>query len=195
MEQQTLILASASPRRIQMLLEKGLDPVIIPAGIVENLPFPMEAEAAVMYLALKKALSVEAGLNPPREPDAPVILAADTVVYHQKIIGKPKNKEEAFAVLSALSGNRHSVITGVALLKAGEPVRRLFYQVSEVFFKPYSEEELTAYVNTPEPYDKAGGYAIQGTFQKYVDHIEGDVDNVIGLPWGLVEQELKTLSL
>ena len=178
-----------------MLLEKGLDPVIIPAGIVENLPFPMEAEAAVMYLALKKALSVEAGLNPPREPDAPVILAADTVVYHQKIIGKPKNKEEAFAVLSALSGNRHSVITGVALLKAGEPVRRLFYQVSEVFFKPYSEEELTAYVNTPEPYDKAGGYAIQGTFQKYVDHIEGDVDNVIGLPWGLVEQELKTLSL
>lgn len=185
-----LILASGSPRRINMMKEKGYDPEIMPADVDENLPLEMSMESAVMYLALKKALWVEAntGHNP---DDEPIIIAADTVVFKDKIIGKPRSPEEAFEILSSLRNTWHYVATGVCLMKAKTPIRETFYEVTKVFFKDYSDEELWAYLETDEAYDKAGGYAIQGTFAKYIDHFEGDYDNVVGFPWACIEEELK----
>ena len=186
-----LILASGSPRRINMMKEKGFEPEIMPADVDENLPFEMNMESAVMYLALKKALWVEEHTETTAGSDAPIIISADTVVYKDRIIGKPESPEEAFEILSSLRNTWHYVATGVCLLKAGTPVRETFYEVTEVFFKDYSDEELREYLTTDEAYDKAGGYAIQGTFSKYIDHFEGDYDNVVGFPWDRIEKELK----
>ena len=137
---------------------------------------------------------------PPAGEDI-IIIAADTVVVQDgSIIGKPTDESDAYAILSRLRGTSHHVVTGCCVCRisyygqmklenAGQyeltdGVRHTscFYEDSEVFFKSYSNEELKAYVKTDEPYDKAGGYAIQGSFSKYIDHIEGDYDNVVGLP-------------
>lgn len=188
-----LILASASPRRIEMMRQRGYAPRVFPAHVDERLPFPMDMETAVMYLACKKALWVEGQLTPSDISASPVLIAADTVVYTDHIIGKPADPAEAAEILLSLRNGSHYVATGVCLLRPGQPVRRLFCEVTRVFFKDFPQEALEAYVATDEPYDKAGGYAIQGTFGKYVDRIEGDYDNVIGFPWGRIEKELTSL--
>lgn len=190
MKNENLILASGSPRRIQMMKEKGYDPIVMPAKVEEHLPFPMNMETAVLYLACKKALWVENALNPPQKSSAPIIIAADTVVYKDAIIGKPKDYQDTMEILWKLRNDWHYVATGVCLLRAGTPARRLFCEVTKVFFDDYPLEVLQAYAQTEEPYDKAGGYAIQGTFGKYVHHIEGDYENVIGFPWKRIEKEL-----
>ena len=207
------VLASASPRRIEMLKNAGYDPVVQPASIIEHLPFDMSPEDATMYLALQKAQAVYEQLAGNNNL---VVLAADTVVVLDgKIIGKPEDPDDAFAILSALRGRSHHVITGCCVIRsqaaddnakfsdaaAAEeldtavaellmPQKDCFYEDTEVWFKDYSDEELWAYVNTPEPYDKAGGYAIQGGFGKYIDHIDGDYDNVVGLPLTRVKEYL-----
>ena len=171
---QKIILASASPRRIEIMKKHGFKPEIVPAHIDEVLPFSMSSEASVMYLALKKALNVSLRVSYSNS----ILIAADTVViFENKIIGKPKTQEEAFTILKDMRGKRHHVITGVCILET------YLYEKTAVYFKQYSDAELISYTKTPEPYDKAGGYAIQGTFGKYVDHIEGDYNNVVGLPW------------
>ena len=111
-----------------------------------------------------------------------LIIAADTVVYKDKIIGKPEDPCDAFRTLSSLQNDSHYVATGVCFIKAGEPVRKAFYEVTEVFFKDIPDSELAAYVKTKEPYDKAGGYAMQGLFSPYITGIEGCYFNVVGLP-------------
>lgn len=188
-----IILASGSPRRINMMKEKGYDPIVFPASVNEELPFSMDMESSVMYLACKKALWVENQLNDSEKEADPIIIAADTIVYKDRIIGKPETPQEAFDTLWQLKNDHHCVATGVCLLQAGKPIRQAFCEVTEVFFKDYSREALEAYVQTREPYDKAGGYAIQGTFSKYIDHFEGDYDNVVGFPWSRIEQELKKM--
>ncbi|MCQ4637941.1 Maf family protein [Anaerovorax odorimutans] len=193
MKLNNLILASGSPRRIEMMKQKGYDPLVFPAQVDETLPFPMGMEAAVMYLACKKALWVEAHLSQENKSNSPILIAADTVVYTDHMIGKPSDPRQAAEILSSLRKSSHYVATGVCLLRPDLPVRRLFCEVTKVFFKDFSREALEAYVNTDEPYDKAGGYAIQGTFGKYVDHIEGDYENVIGFPWSRIEKELASL--
>lgn len=192
MDKQQIILASSSPRRIEMMSENGITPIIIPANIDETIPRGAKMKDAVMYLALKKALFVEEkiiGLNYKN----PVIIAADTVVYKNKIIGKPNDRKDAFNILWDLKGKTHYVTTGVCILQAKTPIRHCFCEVTKVFFKNYTEEELNAYLDTPEPYDKAGSYAIQGEFGKYVDHIEGDLNNVIGFPWNRIKIEYNKL--
>lgn len=193
MKKREIILASASPRRIKMMKEKGYDPEIIPSKIDEALPFSMGMETAVMYLALKKALDVESRLTEQKLNKQPCIIAADTVVFSDRIIGKPQSKKDAFSTLWSLKGQSHYVATGVALLQPSTSAKRLFCETTKVFFKEFTRDELLKYVDTEEPYDKAGGYAIQGTFGKYVDHIEGDYDNVIGFPWSRIEKELTSL--
>lgn len=185
-----IILASASPRRIEMMKDNGFEPEVIPAHIDERLPLSMTPEASVMYLALKKAAHVKGAVS---DEDS-IIIAADTVVvYKERIIGKPRNAEEAFKTLSELRADMHLVITGVCILKTKEKhiTKICFYDKTSVFFKAYSDDELKSYVNTPEPYDKAGGYAIQGAFGKYVDHIDGNLDNVIGFPWKMIYPYIK----
>lgn len=188
-----IVLASGSPRRINMMKEKGYNPQIMPADVDENLPFEMPMESSVMYLAAKKALWVEEQLKKNDDAEGQLIIAADTVVYKDRIIGKPESADEAYETLHALQKDCHYVATGVCLIKAGEPVRKAFYEVTKVFFTDIPEDELKAYVQTEEPFDKAGGYAIQGTFAKYIDHFEGDYDNVVGFPWTRIESELKKI--
>jgi len=114
------------------------------------------------------------------------------VVYQNMIIGKPSNPIEAFSILKQLCGNKHQVLTGVAIFIMGTGYRKVFYESSYVTFKTYSDKTIKNYVNTKEPYDKAGGYAVQGTWGKYIGRIEGYTDNVIGLP---LERILKELLL
>lgn len=192
MENYNIILASSSPRRIDMMKENGINPIIMPADIDENIPENSQMHDAVMFLALKKALHIEQKVLK-EEHNNPIIIAADTVVFKDKIIGKPKDKEDAFNILWNLNGNIHYVSTGVSILQVGTSIRHCFYEVTKVFFKTYTEDELLDYLKTPEPYDKAGAYAIQGAFGKYIDHIEGDLNNVIGFPWERIKLEYKNL--
>ncbi|NLD18786.1 MAG: Maf-like protein [Clostridiales bacterium] len=170
-----------------MMEQKGYYPEIIPAHIDETLPMDMSPEASVMYLAYKKAACIFEKPESHKSENRDVIIAADTiVVFKGSIIGKPAGKDEAFCILSSLRNSRHEVITGVCVF----PQKHCFFDKTYVFFKDYSDKELLEYVNTPEPYDKAGGYAIQGTFKKYIHHIEGDFDNVVGFPWYKVKPYL-----
>lgn len=188
-----IILASSSPRRIEMLKNMGLEPIILPSQVDETLPFNMTMEQAVMFLALKKALNVEKiWLQTPSDCQAPtVIIAADTIVYKNGMIGKPADHAEASNILKLLRNTSHYVATGVALIRPGFPKRSVFHDVTEVFFKDYGDEEIKEYLNTDEPWDKAGSYAIQGTWGKYISHIDGNYDNVIGFPWEKIKSELK----
>ena len=196
----TYILASASPRRIEMMRSRGIDPIIHPANIEENIPPEHGMCQTVMFLALKKAKAVEAEYLKETKAscasaagDPPIIIAADTIVYKDQIMGKPRDRADAHRMLSSLAGDKHYVVTGCALIEAGMQNARVFAEVTEVFVEPLSEEELAAYIDTDEPYDKAGGYAIQGLFAKHIARIEGDYDNVVGFPWGRIEKELELL--
>lgn len=183
----TIILASASPRRIEIMKKNGVHPLVIPADIDEDLPFQMSPESAAMFLALKKADAVAAEVL----QDSTVIAADTMVICNGKIIGKPANEMDAFLILKRLRNTCHHVITGVCIINTAKNSKTCFYEDTAVFFKDYSDDEILAYTATPEPYDKAGGYAIQGTFKKYIDHIEGDFDNVIGFPWTRIEPYLR----
>lgn len=125
--------------------------------------------------------------------ESPVVIGADTVVsYKQKILGKPKDKEEARAMISGIQGKDHKVITGVTVLwKQDDKVRSLvFAEETQVFVYDMTDEEIEAYISTDEPYDKAGAYGIQGMFGVYVKGIHGDYNNVVGLPIARLYQSL-----
>ena len=186
------VLASGSPRRIEMMKAKGLSPIVCPADIEENLPLIGGMKETVMFLALKKAKYVESLQNPEITPGS-IIIAADTVVFKDRIMGKPTSFEDAFEMLSDLRGTCHYVVTGVALVAANCSNSRVFVDVTKVYFKDYSDDELKAYLLTDEAYDKAGGYAIQGVFAKYIEKIEGDYNTVVGFPWDRIEEEIEIL--
>lgn len=188
----TYILASGSPRRIEMMKKHGISPIVHPAEIDENIPPEHGMCQTVMFLALKKAKAVEAEYLA-SDGKAPIIIAADTIVYKDEIMGKPEDREDAFRMISSLRNDVHFVVTGCALVEAGMQNARVFAEITKVFVKDFSDEELNAYLDTDEPYDKAGAYAIQGIFSKHIDHIEGDYDNVVGFPWERIEKELTKL--
>jgi septum formation protein len=188
-----IILASSSPRRIEFLKNIGIDPIIMPSSADETSPFDLTMEQTVMYLAFKKALYAErqwlAETDGVRVPA--VILAADTVVYKDGIIGKPVDEADALNTLRLLRNTGHFVATGAALVTPGSPKRSVFYDVTEVFFRDYSDREIKDYLDTDEPWDKAGSYAIQGVWGKHVSRISGSYDNVMGFPWERIQSELK----
>lgn len=188
----TYILASGSPRRIEMMKKHGISPVVHPAEIDENIPPEHGMCQTVMFLALKKAKAVEAEYLA-SGGKAPIIIAADTIVYKDEIMGKPEDREDAFRMISSLRNDVHFVVTGCALVEAGMQNARVFAEITKVFVKDFSDEELNAYLDTDEPYDKAGAYAIQGIFSEHIDHIEGEYDNVVGFPWERIEKELAKL--
>ena len=188
----TYILASGSPRRIEMMKKHGIRPVVHPAEIDENIPPEHGMCQTVMFLALKKAKAVEEEYLA-SDGKAQIIIAADTIVYKDEIMGKPEDREDAFRMISSLRNDVHFVVTGCALVEAGMQNARVFAEITKVFVKDFSDEELNAYLDTDEPYDKAGAYAIQGIFSKHIDHIEGDYDNVVGFPWERIEKELTKL--
>lgn len=190
----SIILASSSPRRIEMLKNNGIEPIIIPSSVDESLPWKLSMEQTVMYLALKKALNVEKQLLQEKSDllgRPSVIIAADTIVYKDDMIGKPVDKADAERILKLLRNTSHYVATGVALIRPGDTKRSAIYEVTEVLFKNYSDDEIIRYIDTKEPWDKAGAYAIQGYWGKHVSKIIGSYDNVMGFPWELIKYELK----
>ncbi|MBE6032247.1 MAG: septum formation protein Maf [Clostridiales bacterium] len=184
-----IFLASSSPRRIEMFADGGVNAEVVKPSWEERLTSPLTVEQTVMYLALQKALSAEKEI---REQGA-VVIGADTVVYKDVILGKPKDREDAFRMFESLRNTSHQVLTGVAILEVGGPRRRVFYQSTEVVFRDYTKDDVAAYLDTGEPWDKAGGYAIQGGWGKYIDHIVGDRDNVIGFPWALFRETFRSM--
>lgn len=202
---QPLILASSSPRRIQLLKQSGVEAQIIKPQVEEILPKGISMRDAVMYLAFKKAAFVERTLQEDgnriwnelgfgKKPNG-IILAADTIVYKNKMIGKPKDRAEALEIFRALCGTDHQVATGAAILEMGSENRRVFCEVTQVFFREYEESEILEYLKTDEPWDKAGGYGIQGSFSRHISHIVGDYENVIGLPVQRIRKELQEMGL
>ena len=185
----SVILASGSQRRIELLKRERLDFTVRIPEVDETFHHEGAPCEVAMYLALKKALSVEQGCEKNQ-----IVLAADTlVVLDNRIYGKPGGKEDCCNMLKSLSGRTHLVITGVTLLKAETHTRTAFYEQTEVTFATLPEEWLLSYIETEEPWDKAGGYAIQGSFSKYIESINGDYDNVMGLPAARVVREIKNL--
>ncbi len=170
-----IILASQSPRRAELLRQVGIDFERRVADVDERAR-PGETPAAyVRRVALAKAKSAHAGA-----PSASPVLAADTaVVIDGRILGKPRNRDDALAMLALLSGRTHEVLSGVALLTT-EPAYRL--STSRVSFRPVTPEEAAAYWATGEPADKAGGYAVQGLGAAFIKRIEGSYSGIMGLP-------------
>lgn len=178
-----LILASASPRRQEILKNCGFDFKVFPADIEEKVPEGTAPEKVPMLLAEQKAQAVFE-----KFPNG-LILAADTVVViNGKILGKPKDKADAFGMLKALSGNTHYVYTGVCI-KFGEKSES-FVGKSAVEFYELSDSEINAYIETGEPMDKAGAYGIQGKGAVLVKGINGDYFNIVGLPVAQVSRKL-----
>ncbi len=172
-----LILASASPRRAQLLRKIGVPFEVVPSEIVEAW-LPGTPRDVVTALALAKCRSVAERLAVPA-----VVLGADTaVVLDERVLGKPDSPEEARRMLRELRGRQHEVITGVAVVEASTGRETATAVVTRVLMREYSEAEIEAYVATGEPFDKAGAYAIQGAGGALVSKVEGCYTNVVGLP-------------
>lgn len=184
------ILASASPRRRELLIQAGFEFEVIPSSIEEKITKTVPSEI-VMELAARKAEDV---FRRHGEKDCCVIGADTIVVYRGEILGKPSDKAEAYDMLSMLADRTHQVYTGVSLVfsRNGQVRTRTFYESTNVTFCPVSREDLHAYVETGDPLDKAGAYGIQGPFAIHVKCISGDYNNVVGLPVCRLYQELLT---
>ncbi len=184
-----LVLASASPRRRELLLSAGISFLAQAANIPEDLTQGEEPRACAERLAREKALAVF------RQRPDDYVLGADTiVVVDGQILGKPRDKKDAARMLGMLSGRRHQVITGVCL--AGESITaETRSATTTVTMAALTGEEIAAYVATGEPMDKAGAYAIQGIASRWITHIDGDYSNVVGLPIPLVWQMLREHQL
>ena len=207
-----LVLASASPRRRELLSQIGLEFTVMPSTKEENAK-TTEAGALVQELSRQKAVDIweqlsggqgqnpdadqeqiaeetqEPNLNGKRQPEL-LVIGADTVVCCQgKILGKPHSSEAAAEMLTALQGRSHEVYTGVTLYSQSETVT--FFECTQVEFYPMTEVEISEYIDSKEPMDKAGAYGIQGLGARFVKGIRGDYNNVVGLPVGRLYQELK----
>jgi septum formation protein len=185
-----LILASTSPRRAEILRDGGFSFTVV-ASAIDETPIPNESPSElVLRLADAKAELVAA-----RAVGPAIVLAADTVVtLDGRIFGKPRSADEARHMLEALSGRTHAVVTGVTLIRLPDAERRSFVESTLVQFAQLSAEEISRYLSTEEPHDKAGAYAIQGRAGRYIPRIEGDYFNVVGLPLARVTQALADLG-
>lgn len=190
-----IVLASASPRRKELLSRTGMTYSVVVSTGEEN-PETTDPVEAVKRLSRQKASCVAELLK--KDPVPMLIIGADTVVaFDGQILGKPVDKEDAFRTLVCLQGKRHQVYTGVTLLRKRKDIWEpfTFCEKTEVEFYPVSENEIREYIETGEPMDKAGSYGIQGKFGIYVKKIAGDYNNVVGLPVGRLVYELKRLGI
>ena len=185
-----LILASNSPRRRELLQNAGFEFDVQPSEIEEIQLRGETPEDFARRLAREKALDV-ASLSSPGS----IVLGADTVVaINGEILGKPTGPSDASQMLHVLSGRTHRVMTGVCLVRAPESVLAWRHETTFVTFRTLSEEEIESYVQSGEPFDKAGGYAIQGLASRFVTRIEGCYFNVVGLPIPLVYEIVTSIS-
>ena len=188
MKYNRIVLASASPRRKELLSQVGYDfDIVVAKGeevVTSDIPHQV-----VMELSAQKAKEVAANV-----PENTLVIGADTVVaLGNKILGKPKNYEEAFDMISSFKNGSHSVFTGVTLVC--NSVVKSFYVETIVHVYDMTKEEIDEYISSGDCYDKAGGYGIQGYFSRYVKGIEGDYFNVVGLPVSRLVQEIKRMEV
>lgn len=200
-----MILASASPRRKELLEQIGAEFVICPAK-GEEVITETDPSAVVMELSRQKAEEVAYGVVIYNEqhadlatPQDILVIGADTVVaYENQILGKPKDEEDARRMLTMLSGKTHSVYTGVTFVfidKEGRTGEHCFFEKTDVCMYPLKEEEIDRYIQSGDPMDKAGSYGIQGRFAIHIKEIRGDYNNVVGLPVARLYQELQKLGV
>jgi len=183
-----IILASASPRRRQLLKQIGLTFRVVPSYVDEDDVFHHDPLANVQAIALRKARSVAARMQDE------IIIGADTqVLIDGEILGKPEDEADAARMLAKLSGRKHQVITGVALVDAETNSEETWCEITLVNFRELADGEITDYINTEEPMGKAGAYGIQGKAAAFVERIEGCYFNVVGLPLAKLSQKLRNL--
>lgn len=192
-----IILASASPRRKELLKQVGVSFKTMPSTKEERIT--KEApEEIVEELSYQKAVDICGQLEENMKEDF-VVIGADTIVsVWGKVMGKPKDKEDASHMLSQIQGKSHQVYTGVTLAwkyKDTPAMFHTFHECTDVTVFPMTDEEIESYVNSGEPMDKAGSYAIQGKFAAYIQGICGDYFNVVGLPIGRLYQEMRKRNL
>ena len=182
-----LILASASPRRMELLAAAGFAFDVLVSGADEDAPEGLPPDETAKRNALAKAMAL------PEDRES-LIIGADTVVaLDGRIYGKPASPQDAITTLETLSGRTHEVVTGVALVN--DNAFYSFAETTKVTFRELSRDEIDAYVATGEPLDKAGAYGIQGAGGALVESIEGDYDNVVGLPMARLTRMLATLGI
>jgi len=193
--QYNLILASGSPRRVDLLTNLGLKFKVCPSDVDESISPDIEPQISVATIAKRKALKVFNQLN---NQDTSIVLAADTSVFLDDVmLSKPKSKGNAIEILKKLSGKQHYVLTGVCLLMRdnGEIILKEAVETSQVKFRELNEIEIRAYVETEESMDKAGAYALQGIGSAFVESISGCYTNIIGLPIPLTISLLRKMNL
>lgn len=188
-EGRKIILASASPRRQQLLKELGIDFAVEVKPVDETAPKELKAQQIPLYLSQLKAAEFKNTID-----DNTIVITADTIVWiNEKEIGKPKDYADAVNMLKTLSGNMHKVFTGVTLTSKNKS--HSFFVTTKVFFKPLTEKEITYYLDNYKPFDKAGSYGIQEWLGYIgIEKIEGSYFNVMGLPLKELFEELEKFS-
>ena len=188
-----IILASASPRRTELLGQIGMEHEIIVSDCEEIITSEVPQDV-VMELSTQKAEDVYKKYKISHPVENFLVIGSDTIVsIDGMILGKPKDEEDAHSMISRLQGNTHQVYTGVTILwnVEGKKKQNTFYECSNVDVYPMSEEEIKDYIHSGEPMDKAGSYGIQGRFAAHIRGIHGDYNNIVGLPVGRIYQEIK----
>ncbi|MBI4746044.1 MAG: septum formation inhibitor Maf [Deltaproteobacteria bacterium] len=184
-----IILASNSLRRLDLLRQIGIEPVVIPSHVPEVIKVGEPPEDAALRLAIEKASEVAGQFQ------EGLVIGADTiVVIDGEQLGKPEDRDDAKNMLRLLSGRSHTVITGMAVIDAKTSEQKTTLAKTKVKFKPVSDEEINAYIATGDPMDKAGAYGIQGRAAAFIDGIEGCYSNVVGLPLSELAEMLKSFG-
>ena len=190
-----IILASASPRRLEIMNNHGIDPIVMPSDCDETLTSDPSMTEAVENLSYRKAVacyeSIKADSVMADKYKGHLIIGADTIVYKDKILGKPLDADDARSMLESYRGTYHYVVTGITLIDYDSGVTDTLSDITKVWCINYSDDEIEDYISGEEPYDKAGAYAIQGYFGRYIDHIEGEYENVVGFPFYRIADKLK----
>lgn len=192
-----IILASASPRRSEIMTQAGFEFTVVPSSVEENI-ISETPDKIVEDLALQKANDVYRTIKKDYEGKDFIVIGADTIVcYNGEILGKPEDEQEAFDMLKLLSDRTHQVYTGVAILYRCEGAKQVYFfnDKTDVTFCAVNDYELKDYIATFDCMDKAGAYGIQGPFAKHIKGINGDYFNVVGLPINRLYQELKKLNV
>ncbi len=193
-----IILASQSPRRRELLERAGYKFDIEPSDEEEIVNSSVPSEVVCELSQQKADYVYDKHISKDELAGDLLVIGADTVVsVDGEILGKPKDEEDAFGMLNRLQGRSHKVYTGVSLVYNDDREKKChtFYEETEVIFYPMTEEEIRSYIETKDPMDKAGAYGIQGLCGKYIRKIDGDYNNVVGLPIARVYQEIKKLKL
>ena len=188
-----IILASASPRRKELLTQIGLEFEVIVSEADENISADTPENLVMQLSAIKAGAVYE---EHKISADNTLIIGADTVVaMNGQVLGKPKDKEQAKEMLNALSDNKHEVLTGVTIIsiKSGNIVKETFYEKTIVYTYPMTDSEIDEYIESGEPMDKAGSYGIQGIGAKFIKKIDGDYNNVVGLPISRIYKKIKEM--